>query len=207
MHASAADEEALPSAGEPIVLGSGNLGLIYFPHLPGRADVDAIEAAHPGLLTALREHPGIGFLLVAAPGGSVVLGSGGQVDVTTGEVTGRDPLAVMGPDALAKIRGTDTFANVADIMVGGMYWPETDEVAAFEEQVGSHGGMGGPQSTPFLIYPVDLPAAPEPLHGAENLHKVLVGWRDHSPGVHTPARKAGPADAPAPHASAGRHDR
>ncbi|WP_420750695.1 phage holin family protein [Rhodococcus sp. O3] len=207
MHASAADEEALPSAGEPIVLGSGNLGLIYFPHLPGRADVDAIEAAHPGLLTALREHPGIGFLFVAAPGGSVVLGSGGQVDVTTGEVTGRDPLAVMGPDALAKIRRTDTFDNVADIMVGGMYWPETDEVAAFEEQVGSHGGMGGPQSTPFLIYPVDLPAAPEPLHGAENLHKVLVGWRDHSPGVHTPARKAGPADAPAPHASAGRHDR
>ncbi|APE07981.1 alkaline phosphatase family protein [Rhodococcus pyridinivorans] len=176
----AADEQSRPAAGEPIVLGSGNLGLIYFPHLPGRADIDAIEAAHPGLLAGLREHPGIGFLLVAAPGGSVVLGPHGRVDVTTGEVTGRNPLEVMGLDALSKIRRTDTFGNVADIMVGGAYWPETDEVAAFEEQIGSHGGMGGPQSTPFLLYPATLPPPPEPLKGAENIHEVLVGWRDLS---------------------------
>ena len=112
----------------------------------------------------------------------MVLGSHGQVDVTTGEVSGENPLAVMGPDALAKVRRTDTFDNVADIMVGGAYWPDTDEVAAFEEQVGSHGGMGGPQSTPFLIYPADLPAPPDPLHGAEAVHQVLVGWRDLSTG-------------------------
>ncbi|QTJ67894.1 alkaline phosphatase family protein [Rhodococcus sp. ZPP] len=180
VHAPTAGEEAHAPAGEPIVLGSGNLGLIYFPDLPGRADVNAIEAAHPGLLTGLRDHPGIGFLLVAAPGGSVVLGPHGQVDVTTGEVTGQNPLAVMGPDALEKVRRTDNFDNVADIMVGGAYWPDTDEVAAFEEQVGSHGGMGGPQSTPFLIYPADLPAPPDPLRGAEAVHKVLVGWRDLS---------------------------
>ncbi|MEE2034993.1 phage holin family protein [Rhodococcus chondri] len=182
VHSPTAAEEAHTSAGEPIVLGSGNLGLVYFPDLPGRADVNAIEATHPGLLTGLREHPGVGFLLVSAPGGSVVLGPHGQVDVATGEVTGQNPLAVMGPDALAKVRRTDTFDNVADIMVGGRYWPETDEVAAFEEQVGSHGGMGGPQSTPFLIYPTDLPAPPDPLHGAENVHKVLVRWRDLSTG-------------------------
>ncbi|WP_416061166.1 alkaline phosphatase family protein [Rhodococcus indonesiensis] len=182
VHSPAAAEEAHACAGEPIVLGSGNLGLVYFPHLPGRADVHAIEAAHPGLLTGLREHPGIGFLLVGAPGGSVVLGPHGEVDVTTGKVTGRNPLAVMGPDALAKVRRTDTFDNVADIMVGGTYWPDTDEVAAFEEQVGSHGGMGGPQSTPFLVYPADLPAPPDPLHGAEAVHTVLVGWRDLSTG-------------------------
>ncbi|MGW4338090.1 alkaline phosphatase family protein [Rhodococcus koreensis] len=180
VHSPTATEETHTAAGEPIVLGSGNLGLVYFPQLPGRADVDAIEAAHPGLLTGLREHPGIAFLLVAAPGGSVVLGPHGQVDVTTGEVTGRNPLALMGPDALAKVRRTDTFDNVADIMVGGAYWPDTDEVAAFEEQVGSHGGMGGPQSTPFLVYPADLPAPPDPLHGAEAVHHVLVGWRDLS---------------------------
>ncbi|HEY5854135.1 MAG TPA: phage holin family protein [Aldersonia sp.] len=178
VHSPTATEEAHIKAGEPVVLGSGNLGLVYFPHLPGRADVNEIEAAHPGLLTALREHPGIGFLLVAAPGGSVVLGPHGEVEVTTGEVTGEDPLALMGPDALEKVRRTDTFDNVADIMVGGAYWPDTDEVAAFEEQVGSHGGMGGPQSTPFLLYPDDLPAPPDPLHGAEEVHRVLVGWRD-----------------------------
>lgn len=174
------------SSGAPIVLGSGNLGLISFPDLPGRADTDAIEGRHPGLLDALRTHPGIGFLLVAAPGvggsgdsgRSVVLGPAGTVDVASGTVTGDDPLRAFGIDALEKIRRTDGFSNVADIMVSSAYWAETDEVAAFEEQVGSHGGMGGPQSTPFLLYPADLPAPPEHLHGAENVHRVLAGWRD-----------------------------
>jgi hypothetical protein len=162
-----------------VVLGSGNLGLISFPAIAGRANTAEIEDAHPGLLDALRAHPGIGFLLVAKPGGgSVILGEAGEIDVTSGTVTGADPLAGFGDDALDKVRRTDTFDNVADVMVGGGYWPETDEVAAFEEQVGSHGGMGGPQSTPFLLYPADLPAPPTPLRGAEAMHRVLAGWRD-----------------------------
>ncbi|MGV9713131.1 alkaline phosphatase family protein [Gordonia sp. NPDC003424] len=163
----------------PVVLGSGNLGLISFPTIPGRADSAEIETAYPGLLDALRAHPGIGFILVTRPeGGSVVLGAGGSVDVVTGAVTGTNPLDGFGDDALEKIRRTDSFDNVADIMVGGAYWPETDEVAAFEEQVGSHGGMGGPQSTPFLLYPTVLPEPPDPLRGAENVHRVLAEWRD-----------------------------
>ncbi|AZG47730.1 phage holin family protein [Gordonia insulae] len=168
-----------PPTDRPVVLGSGNLGLISFPTIPGRADTASIDRAYPGLVDALRTHPGIGFLLVARPsGGSVILGDGGSVDVATGEVSGINPLGGFGDDALDKIRRTDTFDNVADIMVGGAYWAETDEVAAFEEQVGSHGGMGGPQSTPFLLHPVDLPAPPDPLDGAEAVHRVLAGWRD-----------------------------
>ncbi|MDY6807644.1 MAG: alkaline phosphatase family protein [Actinomycetota bacterium] len=171
--------DVVPSSDRPVVLGSGNLGLISFPRIAGRADTADIEDTYAGVLDGLRGHPGIGFLLVAQPGGgSVVLGADGSVDVTTGVVTGIDPLRHFGPDALEKIRRTDTFDNVADIMVGGAYWPETDEVAAFEEQVGSHGGMGGPQSTPFLLFPTDLPHPPEPLHGAEAVHTVLAGWRD-----------------------------
>ncbi|MEE3853080.1 alkaline phosphatase family protein [Gordonia sp. LSe1-13] len=177
---SAADtDEIVPPSDRPVVLGSGNLGLISFPHIAGRADTTAIDEAYPGLLDGLRSHPGIGFLLVSQPdGGSVVLGANGTVDVATGSVTGTDPLAHFGDDALEKIRRTDTFDNVADIMVGGAYWPETDEVAAFEEQVGSHGGMGGPQSTPFLLFPVVLPHPPQPLFGAESVHRVLADWRD-----------------------------
>lgn len=170
----------IQQAQTPVVLGSGNLGLISFPSIPGRADVDAIERRHPGLIDALRTHPGIGFLLIArSDGGSVVLGADGSVDVATGTVTGIDPLAAFDNDALEKVRRTDGFDNVADIMVGGAYWPETDEVAAFEEQVGSHGGMGGPQSTPFLLYPAELPAPAEPVHGAQTVHRILAGWRDH----------------------------
>ena len=41
-------------------------------------------------------------------------------------------------------------------MVNSRYDPELDEVAAFEHQVGSHGGLGGPQTHPFVLHPADL---------------------------------------------------
>ena len=163
----------------PVVLASGNLGLVSFPRVPGRATREWIDARYPDLIPALVTHPGIGFVLVARDDdGSVVLGSAGSADVATGEVDGVDPLADFGPGALDRVRRTDTFDNVADLMVGGRYWPDTREVAAFEDQVGSHGGLGGPQNTPFLLYPADLPAPPNPLQGAEAVHEVLVRWRD-----------------------------
>ncbi|MGW0041874.1 phage holin family protein [Rhodococcus sp. NPDC003348] len=179
LRTTAVDTTAPGEPGKPVVLASGNLGLVSFPRVPGRATLTWIDEHHPGLLPALTGHPGIGFVLVAREdGGSVVLGRDGSVDVATGEVTGRDPLADFGPCTLSRIRRTDSFDNVADLMINGRYWPDTDEVAAFEEQVGSHGGLGGPQTTPFLLYPSDLPAPPQPLHGAEAVHRVLVGWRD-----------------------------
>ena len=51
-----------------------------------------------------------------------------------------------------------------------------DEVAAFEELVGSHGGMGGPQSHPFVLHPADLPWPDDPVVGAERVHRILRGW-------------------------------
>ncbi|MGK9269805.1 phage holin family protein [Williamsia muralis] len=173
------EQQKAADEGLPVVLGSGNLGLISFPEIPGRATVDVIDDTYPGFIASLRAHPGVGFLLVArSPTEAVVLGADGSVDVGTGAVEGTDPLTVFGDGALDKIRRTTAFDNVADIMVGGRYWPETDEVAAFEEQVGSHGGMGGPQSEPFLLYPREFPAPPDELRGAEAVHAVLVGWRD-----------------------------
>jgi hypothetical protein len=50
-----------------------------------------------------------------------------------------------------------------------------DDASPFEVHVGSHGGMGGPQSRGFLIYPAALPA-PDEIVGAEALHRVLRGW-------------------------------
>ncbi|QSE83946.1 phage holin family protein [Rhodococcus koreensis] len=176
---SEASPDVVTPGENPVVLASGNLGLVSFPRVPGRATREWIDARYPDLIPALVTHPGIGFVLVARDDdGSVVLGSAGSADVATGEVDGVDPLADFGPGALDRVRRTDTFDNVADLMVGGRYWPDTREVAAFEDQVGSHGGLGGPQNTPFLLYPADLPAPPNPLQGAEAVHEVLVRWRD-----------------------------
>lgn len=62
-------------------------------------------------------------------------------------------------------------------MVNSTYWTDTDEVAAFEQLVGSHGGMGGTQSHPFVLHPADLDApVPDDLVGAEAVHRRLRTW-------------------------------
>ena len=47
-----------------VVLGSGNLGLIYLMDEPRRMTLEEIDARHPDLLPALRAHPHVGWLLV-----------------------------------------------------------------------------------------------------------------------------------------------
>ena len=55
--------------------------------------------------------------------------------------------------------------------------PDTGEVAAFEELVGCHGGLGGPQTEPFVLFPAELEIDPaEPIVGAAGLHRVLKSW-------------------------------
>ena len=50
--------------GDVIVLGSGNLGLVYLMERPERLTREEIDERHPDLIPALRAHPHIGFLLV-----------------------------------------------------------------------------------------------------------------------------------------------
>ena len=56
------------------------------------------------------------------------------------------------------------------------HWDEADEVAAFEELVGSHGGMGGDQSFPFVLFPVDLDWPDEHVIGAERVNRIFRTW-------------------------------
>ncbi|MER8060968.1 MULTISPECIES: alkaline phosphatase family protein [unclassified Streptomyces] len=165
---------------EPIVLASGNLGLVSFPDVPHRLTREEIDARHPALLTTLADHPGIGFLLVASEAhGGVVLGPGGT-EIPLADLD-RDPgpLARFGPGAVEAVRRTHSFPHTADIMVNSAYDPADGEVLAFEEQIGSHGGLGGAQSRPFLMSPLELSepvAAGERLTGAEQVHRVLRRW-------------------------------
>ena len=61
-------------------------------------------------------------------------------------------------------------------MVNSRYDPDLEEVAAFEDQVSSHGGLGGPQTHPFLLYPVELRAPAEPIFTSPAMYRVLKGW-------------------------------
>lgn len=174
---------------EPVVLASGNLGLISFPDVPHRMTREEIDRRHPALLRTLAHHPGVGFVLVAsAEHGSLVLARDGA-EVPVAELTDEGPLAVFGRGAADAVRRTDGFPHVADIMVNSMYDPATGTVHAFEEQIGSHGGLGGEQSHPFLLSPPELSAPVgegEELVGAERVHTVLRRWLRESVGPQVP---------------------
>jgi uncharacterized membrane protein YvlD (DUF360 family) len=164
---------------DAVVLGSGNLGLIYLMEEPRRLSLEEIDQRHPELLPALRAHPHIGWLLVLSErDGPVVLGSNGVIYLEDGRIEGADPLATFPPSARGHLLRTSGFGNVADIMVGSFYDPDLDEGCAFEELISFHGGLGGPQTQPFLLYPPSLPSPTDGLVGAARINEVLVGWRE-----------------------------
>lgn len=185
------ERTAGPGSSHPLVLASGNLGLVSFPDVPGRITREELDRRHPALLATLANHPGIGFLLVrSAVHGPVVLGPAGtEHHLDTGRLIGADPLAPFGEGAADAVRRTDRFPHVADLMVNSACDPATGAVHAFEEQIGSHGGLGGAQSHPFLLWPVELtPPVPdgEPLTGAEQVHRVLRRWLEEAEGPQLP---------------------
>ncbi|MFF4501792.1 alkaline phosphatase family protein [Streptomyces sp. NPDC001401] len=180
---------------EPLVLASGNLGLVSFPDVPHRMSKEEIDARHPALLTTLANHPGVGFLLVRSEEhGGVVLGAYGaeipldQLDDKPG------PLEAFGPGAADAVRRTHSFPHTADIMVNSFHDPADGEVLAFEEQIGSHGGLGGAQGRPFLLSPV---AFSEPVEdgreivGAEHIHHILRRWLWETDGPQVPVTDEG----------------
>ena len=163
---------------DAVVLGSGNLGLVYLMEAKQRLTLEELEERHPQLVQTLREHPHIGWLLVrSAAYGPVALGARGANYLAEGRIEGEDPLAAFSPTAAQHLLRTDGFAHVADIMVGSFYDPELDEGCAFEELISFHGGLGGLQTRPFILHPPGLPLREGPIIGAAAVHEVLSEWR------------------------------
>jgi uncharacterized membrane protein YvlD (DUF360 family) len=161
-----------------VVLGSGNLGLVYLMDSPHRLTREAIDDLHPRLLPALREHPHVGWLMVRSEGdGAVVLGPRGERRLSDRHVDGEDPLAPFSPGAERHLRRTDGFRHCPDVLVGSFYDPRLDEGCAFEELISFHGGLGGPQTRAFVLSPPHLPLPDAPIVGAEAVHRTLAGWR------------------------------
>lgn len=175
-HESAEQPVSAPQAADLIVTGSGNLAFIYFPRHGQRLSFEEIERLHPGLVKALADHDGVGFLVVNSDEhGTMVIGGDGVLFVDENRVDGDDPLAPFGPEARADVRRHARLRHVGDIVVNSRIDVATGEVAAFEELVGCHGGLGGWQSKAVLVHPSAW-EEPGPLVGADAVHARLVGW-------------------------------
>jgi hypothetical protein len=174
-----AAEEARGDASDhaAVVLASGGLGLISLPDREQRLSRDEIESMHPRLISTLVGHPGIGFVMVSADGdGAVVLGANGSRRLRDDQVDGEDPLRDFGPNAADHLRRTDGFQHCPDILVNCMYDPEANEVAPFEEFMGSHGGLGGWQSHPFALVPSGWSEANQTIVGVRAMHDTIRRW-------------------------------
>ncbi|MBE7189231.1 alkaline phosphatase family protein [Jatrophihabitans endophyticus] len=180
-----ADTTADGPAG-PLVAASGSLAHIYLESLPGRVTRQQIDARHPALLPGLAAHEGIGLVMVHCEDaqGPIVLGADGwrSLAATAGDIAadrmggaGPDPTEVYGPQAARDLLQLDGRAHVGDIVVLGRFDPDTGEVAAFEELVGSHGGLGGDQTAAMLVVPASWPhVTGEVLVGSEDDRRPLA---------------------------------
>ena len=156
------------------VLASGNLGLIYFKKWEARMTFEEINAVFPELIPGLIQHEGIGFIMVrSSKKGPIIIGPDGIYYLKDDKIEGQNPLKGFGKNAALHLKRTDSFKYVPDILVNSFYDASKNEVAAFEELIGSHGGLGGEQSKPFLLYPSSWNLEKEEIIGAEKLHYVL----------------------------------
>jgi putative membrane protein len=174
--------EVNPKAGthgqsQAYVLASGNLGLISFTEWPERMTYEQIVDAYPQLIPGLVNHEGIGIIMVRSEEqGPIVLGRGGSYFLRDDTHERENPIAPFGPLAADHLRRTDSFAACPDILVVSKLWPDTGDVAAFEELIGNHGGLGGLQRKPFVLHPTQLPSPDRPIVGAAALNDLFRGW-------------------------------
>jgi uncharacterized membrane protein YvlD (DUF360 family) len=159
-----------------VTVVSGHVAMVSFTEHEGRVPLETIEREYPELLPALVDHDGVGFVLVRSEEfGPVVLGREGLHRLATGVVLGEDPLAGYGEHAADLVSRVDGFPHCPDVMVNSRYDPATGDASPYEPHVGSHGGLGGPQSRGFFVHPKEF-EVPEEVVGAEEVHRLFRSW-------------------------------
>ncbi len=184
------------------VVGSGNLGLVYFTGFDHRLTAEELEKLHPKLVATLAAHPGVAMLMIrSAEEGAVVLGPSGVRYLDQDRVEGDDPTTLFGPHTIMSLKREDAMEHAPDLLLISQYDPEMGEVAAFEELIGSHGGLGGPQNEPFILHPIDWELDEDVPLGAPAIYRNVRRWLG-SIGIELGKSPAPATVAPAPEAAA-----
>ena len=162
------------SDSEVIVLASGNLAMIYLTQWSKRLTYEELNGYFPELIPGIVNNEYVGFILVKSQEhGDLAIGKNGTYYLDSGEIDGENPLEGFGDNIVRHLKRTSSFEHTPDILVNSFYDEEADEVCAFEELVGSHGGAGGDQSKPFILYPSSWKVSDDDIIGAENIYKLL----------------------------------
>jgi uncharacterized membrane protein YvlD (DUF360 family) len=161
-----------------VVCSSGNLAHVYFTAESDKMTREAIEKLYPGLIQGLANHPGIGALVVRSEAGhALVAGPHRRLDLTAGLPDGSDLAADYGPRAAENLIRLEGFPNAGDLILLGAFDRASGHVTGFEELIGSHGGLGGWQTEPFILCPATMKLDEDLPVGAPALYRQLVAWR------------------------------
>ena len=167
--ASAEDAARLAAAttqADVTAYGSGNLAQVYFNLFDRKITLSELNAAYPGVVDNLVAHEGIGLVCGYLDDGTpIAMSKTGIRNLHTGEITGEDPLLLDAPaegrgaadveTRAWQVRRVMDFAHAGDLMVLSTVY-EDGTVAALEELIGNHGGLGGEQTDAFIFHPPDM---------------------------------------------------
>ena len=204
------DHEELPppaDASTIAVVGSGNLGLIYFTGHDHRLTAEELEELHPNLVATLAAHPGVAMLhgpLVEERGGRVWTRRACATSTRTASKA-KIPTELFGPHTVMSLKREDAMTHAPDLLLISQYDPELGEVAAFEELIGSHGGLGGPQTEPFILHPTEWDArrGRAARRAGDLSQPAPLAGRDRDPARQPSEGRAGRRDHPGSDAGSG----
>lgn len=160
---------------EVVVTSSGNLAHVYFAQVPDRLSLEQVMATYPGLIEALVGHEGVEFVIaVSETRGPVVMAKQAirELDDQAAEVPD-DPLAPYSQHTPGFLSRLARFPHAGDVMVMGKYDPSTGQVITMDALVGAHGGVGGMQTQPFVLYPSTWTDRSPTIVGADGLHRFF----------------------------------
>ncbi len=172
---------ALPEGTNITVCGSGNIAQVYFHFADHKLKINELESVFPGLVNELVQHEGIGVVVGYNEAGQpIAMGKLGTRNLHTGEVIGEDPMAMFGdPDLRAKqMRRIADFPHAGDLIVNSTVYPD-GTVAAMEELIGNHGGIGGEQTDAFIFHPPNLKVSPTV--NSTDVYHILNAYREEAP--------------------------
>lgn len=156
-------EPILPEAdinrqSDVVVRASGPLVHVYLNITRKQMDLSEISSAYPELIVSLLNHKGIWLVAGREQGECLIMSRDGILTIGQDQrvhVEGRDPLERLSAPWLAaeQIVRVASFRQGGDLIVLGDYDPIRDCVVCFEDQLASHGGIGGDQDLPVIVYP------------------------------------------------------
>ena len=171
------EEDEAEDEAEIVVLASGNLGLVYATDRGERLTLEEIEDSLPGLLEGIAAHEGVGWVMIkSTEHDGVVVSDTGRYYLKDDRVEGENPLDGFGPNAARHLKRYNNFVDAPDLYINSFYNAETNEVAAFEELIGCHGGMGGYQTRPLILHPKTLKITQPEMIGAASVYHQFKDW-------------------------------